>query len=675
MAEAIAEKPVDVLDEPADAKVEALAGDASIDANGGEPSSQQPRGRQNLYFVRVPRPQIDDAPIKELQIKLSATLGKLKEYNGKLAAKREVVQGLRGQVAVARSLKEEAAPEWQDKISKLGELKDIRKSYQDQIAALKALQSGLDVRTEEELDAKVAAMEAEISHGRLELREEKQMVRDISRLKAQRDRVRQSEAQKGQLTQLEGELAKVKATIKELDTEVSALRGERSQAVGILQEIQGKLREANEAIGELEGERAEHEAKKKALQEQIRTAQDESSVAMQEWRENRKFSLTVRDLVEAGKLEEAKAMCEEQVATYMTRLLSDSAYRKEYTQGWSEQRKYLVSELLPGSGVPQEDSRGPRDKGPAGRGGKGDKAAAPRPEPKVQGAAKAAALIEQLMQQAQATVAAQRGSQPQPEIEEEEEAVAEVAADADGGAPDANGDAHKPPSAAVGPREVPGATEELLSVPKKAKSKVAGISGSSTALKQVVELPKVADEEFEVPVVAKEGAAADEGLTEEQKKELIREENRRKAAEAEARKKRHKEAAVRKKQLAEARKAEEPLAPAPAPAPVPEPAAESGAAEGGADDAATAPAPAKQQQQKVQKVQQRKPKGAAVIKPEPMIKRPRGEDPVWRKVLKTVGLDDQTNQAVAICIVILLLILIISMTGGRRDVVAAGVEA
>jgi len=45
-----------------------------------------------------------------------------------------------------------------------------------------------------------------------------------------------------QLSQLEGELAKVKATIKELDTEVTALRGERSQAVGILQEIQGKLR-------------------------------------------------------------------------------------------------------------------------------------------------------------------------------------------------------------------------------------------------------------------------------------------------------------------------------------------------------------------------------------------------------------------------------------------------
>lgn len=60
----------------------------------------------------------------------------------------EVVSGLRGQVAVARSLKEEAAPEWQDKITKLQELKDIRKTYQEEIAAIKTAQSGLDVKSE-----------------------------------------------------------------------------------------------------------------------------------------------------------------------------------------------------------------------------------------------------------------------------------------------------------------------------------------------------------------------------------------------------------------------------------------------------------------------------------------------------------------------------------------------
>jgi uncharacterized coiled-coil DUF342 family protein len=50
---------------------------------------------------------------------------------------------------------------------------------------------------QEELDAKLAAMEAEIGHGQLVLREEKQMIKDIAKLKAQRDRVREAEARKG----------------------------------------------------------------------------------------------------------------------------------------------------------------------------------------------------------------------------------------------------------------------------------------------------------------------------------------------------------------------------------------------------------------------------------------------------------------------------------------------
>ncbi|KAI8477150.1 MAG: hypothetical protein J3K34DRAFT_516093 [Monoraphidium minutum] len=656
MAEALVDRQLDALDAAADAKLDAPAEEA-LELNGDAVAPSGPPRRKNLYFVRVPRPQVDEAPVKELQTKLTAVLTKLKDYNAKLAAKREVVAGLRQQVGVARSLKEEAAPEWQDKITKLNELRDIRKSYLDEIAAVKGSQSGLEARSEAELDAKLAAMEAEISHGQMALREEKQMVKDISRLKSQRDRVREAEGRQASLAQLEGELSKVKATIKELEPEVTSLRGERTQAVGILQEIQEKLREVTGGISELEAERGEVEAKKKALQEQIRAVQDESSELMQEWRENRKFSLSVRDLVEAGKLDEARAMCDEQVATYMGRLLNDKAYRKEYEQGWSEQRKYVVSELLPGSGAAQDVGRGGAGAGARDKGAKGAADAKPRGEPKVEGAAKAAALIEQLMQRAQATVAAQRVNMPQPAHESSEEEPEEAAAgpDANGGGADANGGAPR----AAAPRVVPGATEDLLAV-KKAKSKPAA---AAAAVKRV-EVPQVPEIQFEVPavVVAKEEPAEAAGdLTEEQKKELIREENRRKAAEAAERKKRREEATQRKKQAAEARKAEEPAAPPPpaaAAAPAPRFADDDAAAD--AEGEAAAPRP---QPQKQQKVQQRKPKGAAVIKPEPAapLKRPRADDAPWRKALKALHLDSSTNQAVAMCAGIMLLIFIVLM--------------
>jgi len=105
----------------------------------------------------------------------------------------------------------------------------------------------------------------------------------------------------------------------------------------------------NETITDLESERSEVEARKKELQEAIRAAQDESSGAMQEWRENRKFSLAVRDLVEAGKLDEARAMCDEQVAAYMARLLSDKAYRQEYSQGWARRRQTAAARATRGA--------------------------------------------------------------------------------------------------------------------------------------------------------------------------------------------------------------------------------------------------------------------------------------------------------------------------------------
>jgi hypothetical protein len=234
--------------------------------------------------------------------------------------------------------------------------------------------------------------------------------------------------------------------------------------------------------------------------------------APQEWRENRKLSLAVRDLVETGHLDEARAMCDEQVAAFMGRLLSDAAYRAEYTAGWAEQRKYVVSDLLPGSGV----AAAPDARDTRGRAGK-SAAEAPRGEPKVQGAVKAAALIEQLMAQAQATVAAQRGSQPAAPVETEESAESGdgEAPEANGSASaaaDANGGAYRPPAAA---RAVPGATEELLAAPKRS-GKPKGASAS--VAKAMAEVPVLPDIEFEVPAVVTGREEQSAGLTPEEVK-------------------------------------------------------------------------------------------------------------------------------------------------------------
>ena len=64
---------------------------------------------------------------------------------------------------------------------------------------------------------------------------------------------------------------------------------------------------------------------------------------------------------------------------------------------------------------------------------------------------------------------------------------------------------------------------------------------------------------------------------------------------------------------------------------------------------------------------QRKPKHAAVVKPSPALKRPLREDPAWRKALKAVGLNSETNQAVAIFLAGLLLIVLLFWAAGSTS--------
>jgi cobalamin biosynthesis Mg chelatase CobN len=152
---------------------------------------------------------------------------------------------------------------------------------------------------------------------------------------------------------------------------------------------------------------------------------------------------------------------------------------------------------------------------------------------------------------------------------------------------------------------------------------------------------------------------------------FIREENRRKAAEAEARKKRREETAARKKQAAETRKAEEPPAPAvraPEPAPpaaAPAPAEPAAGTDSDADGAAQQPATAAAKAQKQPKLQQRRPKGAAIVKAPPVtLKRPAREESAWHKALRSVGLESETNQAVALCLAVLLFVIVLWLSTG-----------
>lgn len=283
-------------------------------------------------------------------------------------------------------------------MARLKHLRELRSSYTEQITAIKTGVKGLDCRSEEELEQRIHELEQQIQHEQLPLRVEKQTVQNISKLKAQREQIKQYEGQRSNLGDLEAEVSKLKGVIAELDEEFKILQGERQQAQSIARDLQAKLKEAQKGLSELDAERQEVETRKKEIQDQLTAAREESLAQSQEYNENRKLSLTIRELVEKNAVEEATKLVEAQVEQYVTKLNADADYRREYVKLWSEQRKYIVAEVLPNSGTPADHQASGRQQGGI---------RAPPPERLIpQGAAKAKAIIEAALQEAGRAVAA-----------------------------------------------------------------------------------------------------------------------------------------------------------------------------------------------------------------------------------------------------------------------------
>jgi uncharacterized coiled-coil DUF342 family protein len=90
---------------------------------------------------------------------------------------------------MGKSLKDDSQPEYEDKRTRLQGLRDQRENGQNKMGAIREALRGLLCKSEEELDAKIKELEDRIMHGSLPLREEKQLVQQISKLQSQRGAV------------------------------------------------------------------------------------------------------------------------------------------------------------------------------------------------------------------------------------------------------------------------------------------------------------------------------------------------------------------------------------------------------------------------------------------------------------------------------------------------------
>lgn len=96
---------------------------------------------------------------------------------------------LRGQMGLARGLKDGSQPEYEEKLERLRQLRTLKDNYIARMQSIREDLKGLDCKSEAELDAKIKEMENKISHEGVALREEKQIVQNIAKLQKQREQV------------------------------------------------------------------------------------------------------------------------------------------------------------------------------------------------------------------------------------------------------------------------------------------------------------------------------------------------------------------------------------------------------------------------------------------------------------------------------------------------------
>ncbi|KAG1668087.1 hypothetical protein FOA52_010497 [Chlamydomonas sp. UWO 241] len=608
-----------------------------LEANGhAEEGKTKAEESMKLYFVRMPKPPMDDTLLKRLQTEFQGHITDIKAINTRLAAKRDVVRGLRNQMSEARSLKGQSQPEFEEKLNRLKQLRDLRNGYQTKISEIKTKVKGLDFRSEAELDARIVEMEEKIRFGTIPLREEKSVVQEISKLRGMREKIKGFEGEKSSLAEMESESSKIKAMLEEMDGEFSIIKGERDSASKVVNDFWTLLKAAEKESEKVQGEQeACVERKNEALQA-LEAARKEIDGTMSEYRDNRKFSLQVRDLVAVGSAAEAQELCDKQVVEMLSRLSGDTAFRSEYQQMWAEQRRFPVSDLLPESCTSSEPAASAGAKGARGAAPKGA-AAADKPKPVARGAEKAKDLIASIMAQASAAAAAVKAGMPPPEHDD----VADVA-EAEAAAADA---------ITTKPIAI---TRVLLDTPAQLVqsgfgAKAAEVFGTK------IEVPKVDATPFKLPVTAAAGVGHDRS------KDQVRAEQMAKAAEAEDRKRKAAEAktfkAARAVEAAKKAKEDEVIAvkerEAAAEAAVAAKAAAKRAREANAAAAKVEAEGMRQAQSRAQDVARR---------PVPAARRPTNTKDVLLTKVKKVWEQHQTPIAVAVVVVVLMILVLMAST-------------
>eukprot|EP00884_Botryococcus_braunii_P008523 jgi/Botrbrau1/17672/Bobra.0166s0098.2 len=497
--------------------------------------------RRRLYFVRMPKPPEQSPATAAIQQELDHLNTQIKLLDLNLKVQRDEKARQRESVLAAQQDVAKSKAQLDAIDEKLRPLIDLRKAKRTEQDSMKATFGDLGVRTEAELKEKIKDLNFQFHHETNSLARENKLMSEIKRLEGLTDRVKEYEAKSAALNTAREE-------IKKHEDETKALEAERKAAyedLTLQRAIAKKFKEEEQALdvkmNGVKAERARIKALSDATYSRLVAAKTEFKSKNDAYYENRRFGVKIRELCKSGKVDEARALCDEQITAMNARLANDDDFRKQYSMLWEQQRTYSV--YLPAAEV--EEQTNPKLNAAAKVEVVDPSGKMPRQPPSKEAIARAQAIVDAALSAAKVEV-------PRAEEADAPENVADTTA----------GDA----VVAATPAPV-----VLADVPEKPKPVKQVKKEKPKAQPAPAIIPEI---EFQLPEAISKGSAS-EASTEE-KKAVEKARQLALAKEAEAKKERKKKAAEKaaeKKKQKALEKAAAPVAPTlpPPPPQAPEP--------------------------------------------------------------------------------------------------------
>jgi hypothetical protein len=353
-------------------------------------------------------PKPPEAPfIKALEQEVETYQAQVRLFSESLNVHKLDRDAIRENVRTAREALKRCKDAFDAKSAEVKPLRDALQTVSQASRKLREEFADLEARSESELDTKLSALKNRIEHESIPLNEEKKIIATIKKLEAQRSRVKEFQATVGAAAKGRADVDNLRAELKEHEAELSVLRKERDTQQAILTKFREQEAEADSEVEATMTERR----RVKDLQDAAYTRMNEARKSQRTKNDahftNRRLSRTVRELIAAGKAEEARAMCAEQMEEMHAKLASNDQFRAQYYAQWEGVKKMRAEAEGEENNIDEDVKQGRGSKGSDDKKANTSSSRSGPTETVVQPAVKAQAVIAAALEAA-ATAAVEK---------------------------------------------------------------------------------------------------------------------------------------------------------------------------------------------------------------------------------------------------------------------------